>query len=258
MLTSERKHLILETLRRDGRLVAKTFASDLSLSEDTIRKDLREMAAEGLLARVHGGALPLSSALPDFAARTGLAHVEKRALGRAAAGLVEPGSTVFFDGGTTNAELIRALPETIAFTAITHSPTIAAEFERLKNVDVTLIGGRLYRHSMVAVGTDAALAIGMLRPDLFFMGATAANAAAGFSTGDAEEASIKRLVARLARDVWVLLTVDKIGLQSPFTIIPLEEAAGVVLSGAVGEGDSAIFEDAGVSVKKSEAVTASR
>ncbi|MCD2177594.1 DeoR/GlpR family DNA-binding transcription regulator [Rhizobium sp. C1] len=255
MLTSERKHLILETLRRDGRLVAKTFASELSLSEDTIRKDLREMAAEGLLSRVHGGALPLSSPLPDFAARTGLAHAEKRALGRAAAGLVDPGSTVFFDGGTTNAELIRALPEMIAFTAITHSPTIAAEFERLKNVEVTLIGGRLYRHSMVAVGTEAAQAIGLIRPELFFMGVTAANAAAGFSTGDAEEAAIKRLIARQSRDVWVLLTAEKLGLQSPMTIMPIAEVSGVVLS---GEGDPAMFEQAGVSVRKLETLTASR
>ncbi len=254
MLTSERKHLILETLRRDGRLVAKTFASELSLSEDTIRKDLREMAAEGLLSRVHGGALPLSSPLPDFAARTGLAHAEKRALGRAAAP-VEPGSTVFFDGGTTNAELIRALPEMIAFTAITHSPTIAAEFERLKNVEVTLIGGRLYRHSMVAVGTEAAQAIGLIRPELFFMGVTAANAAAGFSTGDAEEAAIKRLIARQSRDVWVLLTAEKLGLQSPMTIMPIAEVSGVVLS---GEGDPAMFEQAGVSVRKLETLTASR
>ncbi|MCD2171908.1 DeoR/GlpR family DNA-binding transcription regulator [Rhizobium sp. C4] len=258
MLTTERKGLILETLRREGRIVAKTFASQLALSEDTIRKDLREMAAEGLLARVHGGALPLSSPLPDFAARTGLAHGEKRALGRAAATLIEPGGTVFFDGGTTNAELIRALPETIAFTAITHSPTIAAEFERLKNVEVTLIGGRLYRHSMVAVGTDAALAIGAIRPDLFFMGATAATADAGFSTGDAEEASIKRLIARQSRDVWVLLTAEKVGLQSPFSIMPLAEATGVVLDAAVTESETAVFEQAGVLVRKTEALTASR
>lgn len=252
MLTSERKRLILETLRREGRLVAKTFASDLALSEDTIRKDLREMAAEGLLARVHGGALPLSSPLPDFAARAGLAHAEKRALARAAAALVEPGSTVFFDGGTTNAELIRALPDMISFTAITHSPTIAAEFERLKNVEVNLIGGRLYRHSMVAVGATAAQAISLIRPDLFFMGATAANAASGFSTGDSEEAAIKRLIARQSRDVWVLLTAEKIGLQSPFTITPLAEVAGVVVVASMADADGAIFEEAGVAIRRAE------
>lgn len=253
MLTSERKGLILETLRREGRIVAKTFAADLALSEDTIRKDLREMAADGLLARVHGGALPLPNPLPDFSQRTRLANAEKRALGRAAVTLIEADSTVFFDGGTTNAELIRALPDSIAFKAVTHSPTIAAEFERLKNVEVNLIGGRLYRHSMVAVGTDAALAIGRLHPDRFFLGVTAANAAAGFSTGDQEEAAIKRLIARQSRSVWVLLTAEKIGLQSPVTVIPLAEASGVIVDGSIDDAELSMFGNASLDVRKTSA-----
>ena len=68
MLTSQRKALIAQRLTRDGEIVAKTLATELDLSEDTIRRDLREMAAEGLLKRVHGGALPLAPPLPDFAA----------------------------------------------------------------------------------------------------------------------------------------------------------------------------------------------
>ncbi len=66
MLTSQRKSLILDMLRREGQVVAKRAAEEFSLSEDTIRRDLREMAAEGLLRRVHGGAMPISPDLPDF------------------------------------------------------------------------------------------------------------------------------------------------------------------------------------------------
>ena len=87
MLTSERKSMIRDRLRRDGRLVAKSFAEELDLSEDSIRRDLREMAADGLLARVHGGALPIQPTLPDFAARKGVASDEKRRLGQLAATL---------------------------------------------------------------------------------------------------------------------------------------------------------------------------
>ena len=58
MLTSQRKQHILSVLRRDGNVVAKSLSEELGLSEDTIRRDLRELAAEGLLQRVHGGALP--------------------------------------------------------------------------------------------------------------------------------------------------------------------------------------------------------
>ena len=63
MLTSQRKNLILERLKRDGQIIAKSLSAELELSEDTIRRDLRELASEGLLQRVHGGALPASSAI---------------------------------------------------------------------------------------------------------------------------------------------------------------------------------------------------
>lgn len=231
MLTSERKALILDRLRRDGRLVAKSFAEELDLSEDTIRRDLREMAAEGLLARVHGGALPVQPALPDFAARKAVASDEKKRLGQMAAGLVEPGQIVFLDGGTTNAEIARALPRDFGFTVVTHSPTIAAELEHHPTAEVILIGGRIYKHSMVAVGAIASAAIATIRPDIFFLGATAVHSRHGFTTGDFEEAAIKRQIAAQSARTYVALTVDKLERASPVSIMPLEAATGVIVSG---------------------------
>ena len=63
MLTSQRKRLILDKLRAEGQVIAKSISHELGLSEDTIRRDLRELAQEGLLQRVHGGALPASPAV---------------------------------------------------------------------------------------------------------------------------------------------------------------------------------------------------
>lgn len=236
MLTSERKSLIIDRLRNDGRLVAKSFAAELDLSEDTIRRDLREMAAEGLLARVHGGALPIQPALPDFASRKQVASDEKMRLGQLAATLVEKGQTVFLDGGTTNAEIARALPRAFAFTVVTHSPTIAAELEHHPTAEIILIGGRIYKHSMVAVGSIASAAIATMRPDLFFLGATAVHSRHGFTTGDFEEAAIKRQIASQSARTYVTLTAEKLERASPVTIMPLEAATGVIVSGrAVAE-----------------------
>lgn len=229
MLTSERKRLILDSLRRDGRLIAKTFATDMGLSEDTIRRDLREMARDRLLARVHGGALPIEPDLPDFSTRRHLAVDEKERLAAKAAGLIQPGTLVFLDGGTTNEALARHLPANAGITIATHSPTIAAALENRSDVEVWLIGGRLYRHSMVAVGAAAADAIAKLRPELFFMGVTAVHAHHGFSTGDPEEAAIKRLISRQSRQTWILATMNKLDAASPCMIIPLGEATGLVL-----------------------------
>lgn len=248
MLTAERKALILDRIRKEGRLVAKSFAEEFALSEDTIRRDLREMAAEGLLARVHGGALPVQPDLPDFTTRRGVASSEKQRLGRAAASLIKPGQIIFLDGGTTTAEIARALPKTFAFTVITHSPTIATELEHHPSADVLLIGGRLYKHSMVSVGALASAAISTIRPDIFFLGVTAIHPRHGFSTGDFEEAAIKRLIAAQSTAIWVPTTREKLDAASPVTIMPLEAATGVILADKVPDEQRQILENSGLNL----------
>jgi DeoR/GlpR family transcriptional regulator of sugar metabolism len=246
MLTSERKRRILDCLRREGRLVAKTFAIEMGLSEDTIRRDLREMARDRLLARVHGGALPIQPDLPDFSSRKQLAINEKERLAAKAIELIHPGMLVFLDGGTTNEALTRYLPKNLALTVATHSPTIAATLEHRSDLELWLIGGRLYRHSMVAVGAAAAEAITRIRPDLFFMGATAVHTHHGFSTGDPEEAAIKRLISVQSRQTWVIATMNKLDAASPCTIIPLEQASGLILPAGAPQEQTSLFAQAGL------------
>ena len=92
-----------------------------------------------------------------------------------------------------------------------------------------LIGGRLFRHSMVAVGATAAEGFARLRADLCFLGVTGLHPQAGLTTGDAEEAAIKRRMIEQAGETVVLATSDKIGTTSPFVIAPLAAATTVIL-----------------------------
>lgn len=238
MLTDERRRRLLETLRRDGRIVAKDAARAFGLSEDTIRRDLRDLAADGRLQRVHGGALPASPAMGDLAARRSISTSEKTALARAGAATIARGQVAFLDGGTTTLELARQLDRSLEATIVTHSPTIAAALVDAA-ADVHLIGGRLFKHSMVAVGADAAAAIGNVRADLFFMGATGVHAEHGLSTGDPEEAAIKRAIAKRSADVTVMASSEKIGAASPFIIGPID-LAGVVMTAVSGSAVDAI------------------
>lgn len=248
MLTSQRKALIVETLRREGQVIAKRMAEELSLSEDTIRRDLREMAADGLLARVHGGALPLNPPLPDLSARRSLASEVKARLGRRAAEMIAPGQMVFLDGGTTTAEVARALPRDLSVTIVTHSPTIAAELEHHPAAEVILIGGKLYKHSMVATGAMAMSAISMLRPDIFFLGVTAVHAARGLSTGDAEEAAIKRHIAACSAETHVLLTPEKFDAASPCLVMPLGGLAGMIVPKEMPEALLSPYREQDISI----------
>ena len=109
MLTSHRKRLILVKLRAEGQVIAKSISHELGLSEDTIRRDLRELAQEGLLQRVHGGALPASPAVADFAGRQLFGTDGKSAIGRTAAQMIHSGHVVILDGGTTAVHVARHL-----------------------------------------------------------------------------------------------------------------------------------------------------
>lgn len=223
MLTTQRKQLILDVLAREGQVIAKALSAEFGLSEDTIRRDLRDLAAEGLLQRVHGGAVPASPTVARLAVRRGMSTEAKAELGRHAAAMIEPGQTVIFDGGTSNREIIRHLPPALPFTAVTHSPTIAAAFEELPAVEVVLIGGKLYRHSMVVVGALALESIMRIRADLFFLGVTGVHATKGLTTGDAEEAAIKRALMSRAAETIVLATADKLGAVSAAQISSVAE-----------------------------------
>ncbi|MRH98207.1 DeoR/GlpR family DNA-binding transcription regulator [Agrobacterium tumefaciens] len=228
MLTVERKSLIQKVLQRDGRLVAKAFSQEVGISEDTIRRDLRELAAEGLLQRVHGGALPASAAEADFASRQATATSAKSSLGLAAARLIASGQIVFLDGGTSNIQLARQIPRDLRATVITHSPSIAVELVGHPSIDVEMIGGRLFKHSIVTVGSTSAEAIARVRADIFFMGVTGLHPETGATTGDAEEASIKRLIAKQSAETVVIATKEKLGAASPYQIVPLSEITTLV------------------------------
>lgn len=248
MLTQQRKSHILAVLRRDGQVVAKSLSAELSLSEDTIRRDLRDLAGEGLLQRVHGGALPSSPAVADFSGRQQLAPDEKIAIGRAAAALVQPGQVVFIDGGTTAVQMARHLDPHLRATVVTHSPSVAVELVPHTSIDVVMIGGRLFRHSIVSVGAGAVEEIKRIRADIYFMGATGIHPEAGLSTGDLEEANIKRALMAASAETVVLASSEKLGVASPYVIAPVGDISTLVVSDEVPDAALKPYKKLGIAI----------
>ena len=250
MLTTQRKKLLLARLAAEGQLVAKALAHELGTSEDTIRRDLRELAAEGRLQRVHGGALPASAAMGDLALRGQVAVADKVALGRFGASLVKPGQVVILDGGTTALQVARHLAPGLRATVVTHSPTIAVELAQHPGIEILVLGGRLFRHSMVNVGADVIAAASRLRADLFFLGATGVHPEAGLSTGDAEEAAVKRALHQRAAETVVLASSEKLMAASPFVIAPLAAASLLAVPRATPARVTRALRAGGVEVRR--------
>ena len=248
MLTTQRKQLILDRLSRDGQVIAKAMSLELGLSEDTLRRDLRELAQEGKVQRVHGGALPASPAMGDLSVRQQVATEDKRALGRAGAALVKPGQLVFLDGGTTAVQVARHLPAGLRATVVTHSPVVAVELAVHPHLDIIVLGGRLFRHSMVHVGASVVEAAAGIRADLFLMGVTGVHPSAGLSTGDHEEAAVKRALHAQSAETVVLASHEKLGAASPFVIAPLSALSSLVVTAQAPRQALRALRQAGVKV----------
>jgi DeoR/GlpR family transcriptional regulator of sugar metabolism len=248
MLTTQRKKTILELLARDGQVLAAPLAVTFGVSEDTIRRDLRELAAEGLLQRVHGGALPASSAVAPFSTRRTLESSGKRAIGIAAASMIESGQIVIIDGGTTSAELVRHIPRSLSATVVTHSPTIAVALVEHPSIEVIVIGGRLYKHSIVTVGAAAIEAMSHIHADIYFMGVTGVHPTAGLSTGDLEEAYVKRALAARSAETVVLASKEKLNAASAYSIGEVTLAQTIVVERSTDAALTEPLEAAGVTV----------
>ena len=250
MLTAQRKQIILDRLKTTGQVAVTDLSLEWQVSEDTVRRDLRELAAEGLVQRVHGGALPASPAIGAYDVRESLSIASKSRIGAAAAALIRSGQIVAIDGGTSNLQLVRALPLELACTIVTHSPLIAAELRDHRHIELILIGGRIFRHSQVALGAETVEAIGRLHVDLFFLGATGLHPELGATTGDWDDAAVKRAFCRSAAETILLVSPEKLGAASSFQIVPAKELASIIVDASCPEESLSAYRALGIGIIK--------
>lgn len=229
ILPRERQQAILDRLRRDGRVVAADLALEYRTSEDTIRRDLRELAAAGLCQRVYGGALLVSPASAPAADRRDQAVARKAALGRMLATLVRPGQFVFIDAGSTNLAAARALRPGIGITVATHDPAIAASLVGRPGIELIMLGGRIDPQSGAALGAKALQAAMEMRPDLLLLGTCALDAAFGLGAFGIDDAEMKRLLVKGAGAVAAAVTGEKLGTAAPHAVAPADALSDLVV-----------------------------
>lgn len=253
MFASQRKQQILQILAVEKQVMSGELSQRFNVSEDSIRRDLRELAGEGKLQRVHGGALPVSAAIAPIETRKNVQIASKQAIARRAAALIQPGQVVIIDGGTTTEEMVRCLPADLACTVVTHSPGIAVALVERPLIEVILIGGRLFKHSVVTVGASALEGIARINADLFFMGVTGVHDRAGFTTGDYEEAAIKRALAARAAETIVMASQEKLNSASAFAIGKLSLASTLIIDGLLDEALQAKLTQHGIETIRADA-----
>jgi DeoR/GlpR family transcriptional regulator of sugar metabolism len=250
MLKDERQKLILETLRQNGRVLANELSQHFGVSEDTVRRDLRELAEAGQLERVHGGGLPHSPAAVSFRERMGQALIAKQEIARAAVRLVQNGQVLLLDGGTTTLAVARQLPPNLHVSVITNSPSIAIELAEKDRIEVVLIGGKLYKDSLVTTGSVALEMLRAIHVDLCMLGICSLHPEVGITTPDLEEAGIKRAMVACADQVVAMATAEKLNTASTHVVAPIHSLTYLITEQAVADEALDVYRLAGVTVIK--------
>jgi DeoR/GlpR family transcriptional regulator of sugar metabolism len=246
-LPRERQERILERLRRHGRVVAADLAVEFRISEDSIRRDLRELAARNLCKRVYGGALLTTTVVPLAERRH--EHVErKRALAAVAASLVSPRQILFIDAGSTNSAIASALPEHYDLTVVTNAPDVALAVLGRPGFDVLAIGGRIDPKIGGSIGSMALRQIQGIRADLCFPGVCSADAETGLWTFDPEEVVLKRAMIEASGETVVVATREKLITAATHHTAPVNSIAHLVVERSTDAEILEAWRAAGTSV----------
>ncbi|MBD0710377.1 MULTISPECIES: DeoR/GlpR family DNA-binding transcription regulator [unclassified Streptomyces] len=229
LLAEQRRALILDEVRRRGGVRVNELTRRLSVSDMTIRRDLDALARQGMLAKVHGGAVPVaepSTHEPGFEAKSALEPSAKDEIARVAAALVAPGTAIALSGGTTTYALARHLLEVPDLTVVTNSVRVADVFhearpnagsEARRGAATVVLTGGVRTPSDALVGPVADRAVRSLHFDLLFLGVHGISVEAGLSTPNLAEAETNRCLMRSARRVVVVADHTKwgkVGLSS--------------------------------------------
>ncbi|WP_234187253.1 DeoR/GlpR family DNA-binding transcription regulator [Shinella sp. NM-101] len=217
----ERQAVILDRINTAGRVLAAGLAQEFGVSEDSIRRDLRDLADAGLVQRFHGGAARLVTPVLDFRRREALQADEKQAIGRAAAATIAQGATLLVDSSTTVVRFVRALPPSLSVRIVTVAVDVAAAALDHPLAEVVMLGGRLGRLTRGVTGVAAVDAIRGLRADYCILGTCGIDRDLTLRADDYEDAHLKSAMIRAAGKTLLLATADKLGQASTYEVAPM-------------------------------------
>lgn len=252
-LPEQRRQHILELLATHGKVIATELSVALGVSEDTVRRDLKELDNAGLLCRVHGGALPSTIVAQSYSQRRLMPTESRQSLVAAVTPLLKDGQMVFMDSGTTLELLARHLPQDRRLTVVTASPPVMMALQDHTQIEVIMLGGKLNKTTMSAVGGEVLEALGKIRFDLCLLGVCGIHPQLGVMASDYDEAQVKRLAITQAKEVVALGTADKLEATAPFKIADVEALAYLLTDAQATDQMLERYRLAGVNVVRGEA-----
>ncbi len=221
MLKRERQAFILQQLNVHNKVISADLCIQLGVSEDTVRRDLQELADEGALLKVHGGALSKS-----FHFRLQSAPVyhesEKRNIADKASQLISDGMIVLLSGGTTIRQLVNAIPPTLNATFITISIPIALELMNHPGSEVIFIGNKLDKNTQTAIGGEVVKKLAGIRADICFLGTNSIDVKAGITDSEWEIIEMKKSMIESADHLVSMAISEKLNVSQRLQVCKIE------------------------------------
>jgi len=230
MLAEERRQQLLQQIKESGVVKTSDLAGDYHVSQMTIRNDLRVLALQGHLDRIHGGAIAQRwlSKEPSYQEKANLNRQEKQAIGREAALLVEEGMAIFIGNGTTTMEIIRNLPSDRNIRIFTNSLNHATALASMPNVEVIIVGGSLRGVSYAMVGELGRRMLNGVYFDLTFFGVNGLSIDRGLTLPSLEEAEIAAEVIRHSQQTVIVADHTKFGVVAHGRIADISDIDVVI------------------------------
>ena len=248
MLPTERRLAIVEEIRERPMLRADELARRFEVSVETVRRDLRALARDGVLDRVYGGATPARSRSAEgtFLQRSASHLSRKQAIAQLAAELVEPGETIVLDVGTTALEVARALPDTWSGRVLTCSVPVAVELAGRPGTEVVLSGGKVRQGDLALSGSHTAAFFADYFADRAFLGSGGVHPDAGLTDYHPDEVDTRRVLIANAERSYVLADSSKLGAIAVRKVCDLDRITAVLTDGQDNTDAAAALRAAGV------------
>jgi len=227
MLKEERQAYIIHQINLHNKVLSTDLSIQLNVSEDTIRRDLNELAENGKVIKVYGGALSKSFQFP-FQEGNVYAKEAKKEIASKALSLIQNGMTVLIGGGTTMIELSRLIPNDLQCTFFTISPLVALELAEKENIEVNLLGGKLSRNTNIITGAQVINELSDLKVDLCILGTNSLSIEEGITDSDWEVVQIKRAMIKCSKNLAILSIAEKLNSNQKMRVAPLKEVSYLV------------------------------
>jgi DeoR/GlpR family transcriptional regulator of sugar metabolism len=223
MLKKERQALILREVNIHNKVVLNDLSVKLDVSEDTIRRDLQELADAGKIIKVRGGALSKSYHVFSYKENDIYAYEEKTIIARKAISLLRDGMLVLISGGSTNLEIARILPPELKITFLTVSLSTALKLMEHPNSDVIFLGGQISKTAGITVGAEVVQTLMDIRPDICLLGVNGIDPAEGLTESDWEVMTIKRAMIKASKKIIALSIAEKLGSVQKIRVCELAD-----------------------------------